>query len=452
MSGAHIDAHTPLTPSATGPSLDEFRPPISSCDLTSVYKAGYAIDSAYWVSNISINPFYKTPLDISDYVPGDLIRLVALDEEALKRHAIPPGLSSYRFLYQSSDLDGEPVLASAFILLPYGRSKQSEPLKVLMWAHGTSGIERQCAPSNQRNLYYGYEAPFAMALRGYAVIGPDYAGQGSDTTFHYLSGPSHAADVVNALLAARQAFPSGFFTREWIVIGHSEGGLTAWSTNEREMAKPTGGFLGSVAIAPALQNLQIIRYGVAHDALGLSLFYSPYTLATIARLNKSIDITKYFSRTGLERMRLAETACIFTASAVFSDMKFSDIFDDESWIDSSWALEWENRTAIVGDKPLAQPLLLIEGMGDRSVFPAVPEAVFAEHCENQPNTKVHLSRYPELDHDDVAFASQMEYFNWIADRFNGVVIPEGCTNATVDVITHEHTPNDPSEHTLVVQT
>ncbi|KAF8587342.1 hypothetical protein K439DRAFT_1630836 [Ramaria rubella] len=273
-----------------------------------------------------------------------------------------------------------------------------------------------------------------MALRGYVVIAPDYAGQGSDTTFNYLAGPSHAADVAYAVIAARQAFPTGLLTYEWVVVGHSEGGLTAWATNEREVIQPTGGFIGAVAIAPALQNLHIIRYGLAHNKLAESLFYSSYTLTTISRLDKSVNVTRYFSELGLEQTRLAATACYYTAAAAFANLTFADIFKDQSWLNSSFAVAWEDRTAVGGDKPLSQPLLVIEGLGDRAVFPAIPESVFANHCARHPDTRVHLSRYPESDHDPVAFVSQLEYFDWIEDRFNGVDVPRGCTNTTVETV------------------
>lgn len=422
--------------------------PPSALGLQAAYNAAYAKESANWIGNVSTDPFYQSPANISAYAPGQTVRLEKVPREVLTQDKIPPGLSVYRMLYQSVDIEDKHVPASAYIILPYAHYRTHSPLRVIVWTHGTSGIERQCAPSNQRDLYYGYDGPYAMALRGYAVIAPDYAGLGSDTAFNYLASPSHAADAAFSVISARQAFPPGFFTYEWVVIGHSEGGLTAWALNEREVAQPIGGFLGAVAIAPALQNLHIIRYGMKNNKLGNSLFYSSYQLTTIARLNKSIDVMQYFSDLGWERTRLAATGCYYTAAAVFKNLTFSDIFKDQTWLDSSWALSWEDRTAVSGAKPLAQPLLLLEGLGETAVFPAIPEAVFAHHCETHRDARVHLSRYPEMDHDPIAFVSQYEYFAWIDDRFNGIQVPHGCTNATIDIITPDYIHN----HALVLQT
>ncbi|KAF8587354.1 hypothetical protein K439DRAFT_1630845 [Ramaria rubella] len=412
--------------------------PSTAHNVSTKYATGYAADAADWVGNISTDPFYQSPSYIDNYAAGSPIRIESVSKDTLlTEYQVPPGLTLYRLLYQSVDLDDKLVPASAFILLPYARSSPRTPLNVIAWAHGTAGIERQCAPSNTRDLYYNFEGPFAMALRGYAVIAPDFAGLGSDTTFNYLAGPSHAADVAYSVVAARQAFPPGLLTHEWVVVGHSEGGLTAWATNERELERPIGGFLGAVAIAPALQNLHIIRYGIAHNSLATSSFYSSYTLTTIARLNNSVDVTQYFSDLGQELSRLAATACFNTAAAIFANVTFADIFRDQSWLNSSWAIAWENRTGVRGDNPLVQPLLLIEGLGDRSVFPPIQDSVFAHHCARHPKTRVHLSRYPDSDHDPVAFVSQLEYFNWIEDRFNGADVPYGCTNTTIETIYEE---------------
>ncbi|KAF8498839.1 hypothetical protein JB92DRAFT_2983231 [Gautieria morchelliformis] len=403
-----------------------------------LYEAAHAKEAANWLGNVSTDPFYQSPPNISAYAPGQAVRLESVPQQALNHDIVPIGLSVYRMLYQSLDLEDKPVPASAYILLPYARSQPHAPLRVIVWTHGTSGIERQCAPSNQRNLYYqyGHNGPFAMALRGYAVVAPDYAGLGSDTQFNYLASPSHAADSAFSLIAARHVFPGHLLTYEWVAVGHSEGGLTAWAINEREVTQPIGGFLGSVALAPALQNLHIIRHGIEGDKLR-DVLYSSYQLVVIARLDKSVDVMQYFSDLGWERTQLAATACYDTAVVVFANLTFWDIFKDPTWLNSPWALAWEERTAVSGERPLAQPLLLVEGLGETAVFPATTEAVFAHHCEAHRDTRVHLSRYPEMDHKPISFVSQLEYFRWIDDRFNGVQVPYGCTNATIDNITPE---------------
>jgi pimeloyl-ACP methyl ester carboxylesterase len=392
------------------------------------YEEAYAFESSFWVSNpVSTDVFYQAP--VADGAnPGHILRFEEVTQENLTSYLIPPGIAMYRMLYQSLDMDNMTVPASAIILIPYSRAPRRTPVRVIVWAHGTAGLKPQCAPSNHKVLLYGITAPFAMIYRGYAVIAVDYAGLGSNTTFNYLAGPSHAADISYAVKAAQRALPKGLITREWVVVGHSEGGLAAWATNEREVVHPTGGFLGAVAIAPTLQELQIMRYGIENGGL-TDLFSVSYALTAIARLNSLIDPALYYSRIGLERIQLAEKGCICSLVAALGNLTFSDVFDDEGWIYSDWAAAWEQRTGVDGHEPLAQPMLVIQASEDAAAYPATQDTVLERHCKMYPNASIHISPYPGMGHITVLGVSQVEYFDWINSRFHGKVVKGGCTKA-----------------------
>ena len=100
--------------SSRSPSLSS-----SAHGLQSAYKAAYAKESANWIGNASTDPFYQSPANISDYAPGQTLRFERVPPEVLTQATIPPGLSVYRMLYQSVDLENKPVPASAYFLLPY---------------------------------------------------------------------------------------------------------------------------------------------------------------------------------------------------------------------------------------------------------------------------------------------------------------------------------------------
>lgn len=104
--------------------------------------------------------------------------------------------------------------ASAFVLWPWmaHRDPRTGKYAVVGWAHGTSGVFAECAPSHIRNLLYQYSAPYILALQGYVVVAPDYTGLGVDhyangTQFRhlYLNNPSHANDMFLSVEAAQTA-------------------------------------------------------------------------------------------------------------------------------------------------------------------------------------------------------------------------------------------------------
>ena len=65
----------------------------------------------------------------------------------------------------------------------------------MKWAHGTSGSNAESAPSNIKNLWYRFQAPYQSVLNGYVIIATDYAGlgvaaddSGKQIMFEYLTG------------------------------------------------------------------------------------------------------------------------------------------------------------------------------------------------------------------------------------------------------------------------
>lgn len=156
--------------------------------------------------------------------PGSLLRVEASTDTKL--YHLPPGIALSRIIYQSLTLFSRRVPVSAAILWPYApRSDPDGKFQVVAWAHGTSGISPKCAPSNMKNLWQHYLAPFTLVLQGYVVVCTDYSGMGVGVDANgmriqheYLCSVSQAHDVFYSVQAAREAFPE---------LGKS---LLSWST------------------------------------------------------------------------------------------------------------------------------------------------------------------------------------------------------------------------------
>ncbi len=152
----------------------------SSCQA--VFKGAFAGESASWVSaNVTLDEFYTTPTNISGAKPGMLLRWEFVSRADINKKFTPPaGTSIARFMYMTEDMDRSPIPATGFVLLPYKKPHPAKSLNTLVFTHGTAGRIRNCAPSNHKDLYYEWSGPYAMAQAGYAVVAPDYSGQGSD--------------------------------------------------------------------------------------------------------------------------------------------------------------------------------------------------------------------------------------------------------------------------------
>jgi hypothetical protein len=194
-----------------------------ACDTAcqAAFQQAVQLESSMWVSkNVTLDEFYNTPTNSSGAKPGDLLRWEDISRQVINTKFTPPsGMSISRFLYMTEDLDRKPIPASAFVLLPYKKADLDKPLDTLVWTHGTAGRIRNCAPSNHKDLYYEWQGPYALAQAGYAVVAPDYAGQGSDIPqgFMYEAGFLHAADVAYGLIAARTVI-GDLLSEEYVVV------------------------------------------------------------------------------------------------------------------------------------------------------------------------------------------------------------------------------------------
>jgi alpha-beta hydrolase superfamily lysophospholipase len=405
-----------------------------------------AIEAASWVSkDVTTDAFYSTPANVTGARPGDLLRWEDLSRDVVNTNFTPPaGMSISRFLYMTEDIDRKPIPASAFVLLPYNRPEPEKPFNTVVWTHGTAGRIRNCAPSNHKDLYYEWQGPDALATAGYAVIAPDYAGQGSDIPqgFMYEAGYLHAADVAYGLIAARKVI-GDLLSEEWVVIGHSEGGMTAWRTNER-LAMPNqdellkaGKFLGAVANSPALRPLDLIPESVRRAAGGpIGDAVSVFFLQSLALLfPDQIRVEDYVTDTVLGRIPLMDQGCLLVGRALFSNLTKDELFKDLSWLEHPTVVDWQKRYNGAGPHALAAPMLVVQGITDPLTYANNTEWDFNQTCNAFPQSKATLTLYPDADHDVAAQVPRLDFLRWIKDRFDGTEVPEGCAINTAEPVT-----------------
>ena len=209
----------------------------ANVDPTVARAAQIAIEferSNWATGSVQDDPFYTLPANASGASPGALLSVEQITNTTL--YTVAPDIAISRFTYQTETFNGTAVPASAFVAWPW--QAQTFPnitgAPVIAWAHGTSGLNAECAPSHIQNLWYQFSAPFTLALQGYAVIGIDYAGLGINKTadghpivHQWEASPAGANDIFYAVEAARKEWPSEL-SEQFVVMGHSQGGGIAW--------------------------------------------------------------------------------------------------------------------------------------------------------------------------------------------------------------------------------
>ncbi|KAL8865806.1 MAG: hypothetical protein Q9174_006682 [Haloplaca sp. 1 TL-2023] len=84
-----------------------------------------------------------------------------------------------------------------------------------------------------------------------------------------------------------------------------------------------------------------------------------------------------------------------------------------------------------GDQPIAGPMLVLQGESDRSVKAAVTDQAVEGICAAHPESKLQYLTYPGVEHVPVMYAAQRTWLDWIADRFAGTEVEDGCVQERV---------------------
>src|ERR1700722_3895926 len=365
--------------------------------------------------------FYATP-PLSDSKPRALLR-----QEPFAGYAIPTGAKAVRILYHSSSSTGADVVTSAVVLIPAGQAPAGG-WPVIAWSHGTSGVARMCAPSLQKDMEYGEEGLMPMVRAGFAVVATDYHGLGTDGPHEYVNKIAQARDVIYSVPAARAAVPS--LGRRWVVIGHSQGGLAAWSVAEMESRQRDPDFLGAISVAGAGSLKEILTE--MGDPGGMA-FYLTYMAFAIHVLEPSFRPKDMLEGAALKRFPDVTTkGCWNYAYASFLNVPRGPIVVP-GWDKTAGAQRFFKADEL-GSAPVSVPLLVIAGEGDTTVPIASVRAVVQKACAN--DIQLVFRSYPGLDHDPTMEKSTPDQLAWARDRFAGKPSATTCVRQKIAPTMH----------------
>jgi pimeloyl-ACP methyl ester carboxylesterase len=410
-----------------------------STTLASNIEVALNFERTNWATgSIASDPFYTvSPLNAST-PPGTLLSVEIVTNTNL--YTLSPGLALSRILFVSETLNASAVPASAYILWPWHAKSFANitGVPVVGWGHGTSGIHGECAPSHIRNLWYQYSAPYILALQGYAVVAPDYVGLGVNKTaegtyvpHEYLANPAGANDVVFAVEAAQKAFPE--LSKEFVTMGHSQGGGVAWAVAERQYVRPVEGYLGTVAGSPVTDFTEIL-------ADSGFVVIARFIVQTLQSIFSTFSPGKILTERGLQLYRLSEElqSC--------NGVEFVLFANPQEWLRQDWLDDWyvpafANLTA-AGRHRISGPMLVLHGTADPVINYTVTAAAVAETCTLFPESQIEYVAIEGSSHVPSLYASQQIWLEWISDRFTGVHAGDGhhgCSSRNLSSLRPVHT-------------
>lgn len=391
-------------------------------------------------------PFYKAPANFSSSQPGDLLKLEAQDPVPLD---IRSGTSVYKFMYTSIDIDNKTLVpVTGFIAFPYAPPKEQGCLKcrsdcgryrAVAFAHGTSGVYEGCAPSNGPSLF-DYDSWKILLDRGYAVIATDFAGLGNGAIKHkYCTFPAQANDIYYSMIAARKAFGK-HLTREWMSVGHSEGGGAVWKMAEGEYIGKDKNYIGTVALAPATRLIDMAVSGLLGssddsndqgDTAGSGFgSYAPALALGFQRFNSANNMT-FLADKMQQRMAISEKGqlCATAMAGLTLDLKLEEIVDLERALVALPALQaWQNATAPSSARTHA-PILVVQGLNDTTILPDTTVEAFKRSCDL--GSTIMLEKYPGAEHSPLIAIAAPQWLSWMDDRFERKNITQNCSDGVI---------------------
>lgn len=385
-----------------------------------VISGALSILTVRWISDAPVRDAfgdYSQPLGDQ---PGVLLKAEPFDR------GIPEDSIATRILYTTTGLDGSITLATGLVLVPVDAS--ADPLPVILWAHGTTGVDVRCGPSLLADpLGAGAmlfpELPMAQ---GWAVVAPDYLGLATSEPHPYMVGVPTAQSSLDAVRAARQ-LESVSLSDDTVVWGHSQGGGTAlWIGIEAPGYAPDVPLLGVAAMSPASDLPALIDTLLSGQAGPL---FGEYILTGYSGAYDDVDWNHYirpgarFSQQKLSERCLSEPSVIVSLISLLITEPFTgaDLYEGPLY---------QRLQENVPSSPLGVPLFVGQGDTDPLILPEVQSEFVAALCDSGQVVEYHT--YAERDHMGVVSESSPmlpDLLSWTQARFAGESPPESCTTS-----------------------
>lgn len=361
-------------------------------------------------------PFYQVA-PAAGAQPGALLR-------AEPMLAVPAGATATRIAYASTGLDGAPIAVSAVVIVPAGAAP-ARGRDIIAWAHPTTGVARDCAPSLLPDMYDKVQGLQAMLAQGYVIVATDYPGLGGPGVHPYLVGVSEGRAVLDSVRAARR-LADVHTTPRFAVWGHSQGGHAALFAGELARGyAPELELVGVAAAAPATDLAVLLRDDLATSTGKILTALSLWSWSRVY----DDALTRVVAADALPSVGRVAGTCLETWGEAYRAAFDVELMPDPFLQGAPFANEpWSGllATNAPGQASAGAPVFIAQGSADVVVRPDVTAQFVAGLCRR--NEKVRMLDMPGVGHMTAAKVSANAAVEWMAARFAGAAPPDDCAS------------------------
>jgi pimeloyl-ACP methyl ester carboxylesterase len=349
--------------------------------------------------------------------PGDVIRHEPIP-------GAPAGAQAYKVLYISTGLDGQPIAVSGIVIIPTVPAPRGG-WDVVAWAHPTTGVAVQCAPSLSEHPFAEMFGIEALLSRGYVVTATDYPGLGTAGPHPYLVGVSEGRAVLDLVRAARR-LPGEQIGPRFAVWGHSQGGQAAlWAGELAASYAPDLALVGIGAAAPATDLAVLMDDDLNSTAGRVLISYAVWSWSRVY----ATPVDDILKSSALPVVDEVAAGCILTYGDAFHvaldarPLRSGFLATDPDSV-PVWAAIFKRNH--LGDEPIAVPMFLAQGTKDPIVRPAVTTALATRLCRR--GETVHYVRLEDTGHMGAGQKIAPAMVAWMENRFAGNPAPSDCAS------------------------
>ncbi|MDA7945970.1 MAG: lipase family protein [Hyphomicrobiaceae bacterium] len=333
-----------------------------------------------------------------------------------------PGMHSFRILYRSRGLKGEPIAVSGAIFFPHGPAPEGGR-RIIAWAHPTTGVATRCAPTLVQNLRLTVEGMAEMAREGYVVVATDYPGLGAPGTHPYLISESEGRALLDSVRAARKVPNSGAGDK-FALWGHSQGGHAVLAAGH--IAASYAPELDLVGIAAAAPATDLIALFDADRNTSSGAYLSSLALWSWSRIFNQ-PLSKTVQESTMRAFEETATDCIQDLSEFLMERRADKVLRDGFMkVNPTKAEPWRSIMSrnSPGPTPRRIPIFIAQGTADTTVSPRITYAYVRKLCRH--GSSVLFKEMEGVQHIYAARHSSRAAVAWMGARFRGERAPNDC--------------------------
>lgn len=356
---------------------------------------------------------FEAPAPIPDVAHGTLLRYQVMAE------SVSDKATTYRMMYASRSLGGEPIVVTGIAVVPDGPAPP-DGRPVLSIGHGTTGIADSCAPSRQppREAALGTFA----AERNWIMAISDYEGLGTPGRHPYLVGESAGRGVLDAATAVSQ-LPGAAASEQLLLAGYSQGGQAVLFAGEIAPEwTPDLEVVGTVAGAPVSGLAELFDSFVDGPQAGfaymmLAGFHAAYP--------DEADLALVLTPEGVSWLDVVDDGCKAEVFSAVADRSASELLlqtriNVDPWRD---LLEQSEPGRVAQDAPI----LVLHNPADEVIAVAFSEELVERLCASGQDVELRL--LPDATHLAAGAPAFLHGFDWLAARLAGQPTSPTCDAA-----------------------